>query len=120
MDVDVLEANLRARFVGSLDANHRRKAEQIIEWRRLIAAAADAYRERRFSEARHLLAIADRTSPRLVRSPLVGPIVRSLGAKVLLGSLVGGRLFDRLVNGWHGFREFAGKAPRGPRGVEKS
>jgi glycosyltransferase involved in cell wall biosynthesis len=117
---DVLEATLRARFVGSLDSNHRGRAEQIIEWRRLIGAAADAYRERRFSEARHLLAIAGRTSSRLMRSPLVGPSIRSLRAKVLIGSLVGGRLFDPLVKGWHGFREFAGKAPRGSGEVEKS
>jgi glycosyltransferase involved in cell wall biosynthesis len=118
--VDVIVANFRARFVGSLDAGHRRRAEQITEWRRLITAATDAYRERRFSDARHLLAIAGRTSPRLMRSPLIAPNIRILRAKVLLGSFLGGRLFDRLVKGWHGLAELAGKAPRSSSGVEES
>jgi Glycosyl transferase family 2 len=73
VDADEVEEEVRARVVNGLPASERPRAARLIEARRHLRAAGQAFADEHYSDATRELVRASRTAPSLVTSPVWGP-----------------------------------------------
>ena len=91
MDASEVEEGVRDRIVNGLPAADRPRAARLIEARRHLRDAGNAFQAERFSEARGALISAIRSAPWLLASPIWGPQLLMSTAKATAAAALPGQ-----------------------------
>ena len=91
VDADKVEEDVRARVVNSLPAADRPRASRLIEARRYLRSAGEAFAAEEFTNATKELMAAERAAPWLLASPIWGPQLVLSTLKAAAGAALPGR-----------------------------
>jgi hypothetical protein len=115
-DLAAVEADFRDRFVASLEGSERALASRIRSAGLLLGRATSAYNRGEYRLAFRDFRQSAQQAPALLRSPLVGPHLRSVVFKSALGMILGrrSRAVLRIVRSRPGSASDVIEEPRAP------